>query len=106
MKRFCWLKLCVPLVLLIGIGLTVPLQGDGSDTAGSTTVRKNTGAPMVWDDIRTNISQATVYRTKVPGGWFVHIRDQWSGGDHLITGAGSFFYPDPKHAWDGSSQPR
>ena len=34
-------------------------------------------------------------RAKVPGGWFVKTASE----------EGPFFYPDPEHAWDGSSLP-
>ncbi len=40
----------------------------------------------------------TVYRAKVLGGWFV----VW--WNNLPVG-GPFFYPDPKHEWDGNSLP-
>ena len=32
-------------------------------------------------------------RAKVPDGWFIRVA------------TGAFFYPDPEHAWDGSSLP-
>ncbi len=35
-------------------------------------------------------------RAKVPGGWFIQIKDASNSG---------FFYPDPEHTWDGSSLP-
>jgi hypothetical protein len=31
------------------------------------------------------------YRSKVPGGWFIRCKE------------GAFFYPDPKHEWNGRS---
>lgn len=42
---------------------------------------------------------ATVFRAKVPGGWFVRVE---GGGSGTTSG---FFYPDPEHTWDGSSLP-
>ncbi len=39
-----------------------------------------------------------VWRTKVPGGWFVFVH---RAGEE----AGAFFYPDPNHEWDGNSLP-
>jgi hypothetical protein len=36
----------------------------------------------------------TVSRAKVPGGWLV-----------LIDGSAATFYPDPEHAWDGTTLP-
>lgn len=41
-------------------------------------------------------SARSLYRAKVPGGWFVTM----DGG-----GLTAFFYPDPEHTWDGSSLP-
>lgn len=58
------------------------------------------------DDVDSN-ARSQVLRAKVPGGWFVQIRDEVG---HLKSepaplGA-AFFYPDPEHKWDGSSLPR
>jgi hypothetical protein len=36
----------------------------------------------------------TVSRAKVPGGWLI-----------LINGSAATFYPDPEHAWDGTTLP-
>ena len=36
----------------------------------------------------------TVARAKVPGGWLV-----------LIDGSAATYYPDPEHAWDGTTLP-
>lgn len=36
-----------------------------------------------------------VYRAKVPGGWLVVVKSA-----DFVT---SFFYPDSRHEWDGSS---
>lgn len=47
-------------------------------------------ARMKWEEL-TSTHQA-VLRAKVPGGWLVSVR-----------GGGVCFYPDPKHAWDGST---
>ena len=35
------------------------------------------------------------HRAKVPGGWFVYVS--------VNQGSSVFFYPDPRHEWDGSS---
>lgn len=40
--------------------------------------------------------EITVYRAKVPGGWFVSLSSASNS---------PFFYPDPEHLWDGSSLP-
>ena len=105
MKRIWWLKLGVGLLLLIGLGLAVPLRGDGTDAPAAATAQQPARPKMVWNDVRTNISAFHVHRTKVPGGWFVHVRDEGAGSLTDSIG-GTFFYPDPKHEWDGSSQPR
>ena len=102
MKRLWWLKLGVPLLLLIGFGLTVPLQGGRSNTLGDETAQERVRPKMLWNHVSTNMSRLEVLRTKVPGGWFVHVCD--NGRDS--SAAGALFYPDPKHEWDGSSQPR
>ena len=41
----------------------------------------------------------TLYRAKVPGGWFVCQADNEDG----TGGCASFFYPDANHEWDGSN---
>ena len=48
--------------------------------------------PLHWEKLNSN---ATTYRTKVPGGWLINIRTDYGGG---VT-----FYPDAKHEWDGES---
>jgi hypothetical protein len=108
MKRFWWLKLGVPVVLLIGVVLTISLQGDGPLTAGSAMAEERARPKMLWDNVSTNISAYHVRRTRVPGGWFVHIRDDSypQRRDQPVSVGGAFFYPDPRHEWDGSSQPR
>ena len=40
----------------------------------------------------------SVFRSSVPGGWFVMLTYQ--RGTTPISS--SFFYPDPAHGWDGS----
>ena len=41
--------------------------------------------------------EPAIRRAKVPGGWFITSR---SYGSHTPIG---FFYPDPKHEWDGGT---
>ena len=43
------------------------------------------------------VGPGSVYRAKVPGGWFV----VWGYGPM----GGPFFYPDPEYKWDGNSLP-
>jgi len=52
---------------------------------------------MEWQDKRGRTEQVDfwVWRSKVPGGWFVCV-----GGQSEFQ---AFFYPDPEHTWDGSS---
>lgn len=35
-------------------------------------------------------------RTAVPGGWWIKILNRFSHGSLF-----EYFYPDPKHEWDG-----
>jgi hypothetical protein len=59
--------------------------------------------PIYWErmyDIErrsdgTAYEHRSTYRAMVPGGWLIKVRDR--------DGAGLLFYPDPDHAWDGSS---
>jgi hypothetical protein len=47
-----------------------------------------------------NLPIAYVYRTPVPGGWFIvtGLGDHLGGNKSSVT-----FYPDPHHSWDGGS---
>jgi hypothetical protein len=47
---------------------------------------------LYWELIRCSGCMNVVFRTKVPGGWFVTT-------DNMSI----LFYPDPEHQWDGSS---
>lgn len=60
----------------------------------------NNNQPVLeFEKIKTKNGPQKAYRTKVPGGWFVHFETQT-----VDSGAGgAFFYPDPKHEWDGNS---
>jgi hypothetical protein len=44
-----------------------------------------------WQDLKSDVRMR---RAAVPGGWLV-----------AVTGAGLTYYPDPEHAWDGTSLP-
>ncbi len=50
---------------------------------------------LVWERL-TSSNNIESYRTKVPGGWFVMLTQEYRDC------GGSFFYPDPSHRWDGS----
>jgi hypothetical protein len=59
---------------------------------------------LKWEEIKCelvgagffNVGVSQMFRAKVPGGWFIQIKDASNSG---------FFYPDPEHLWDGSSLP-
>lgn len=59
---------------------------------------------LKWEEIKCEMivrsffnAPNPVLRAKVPGGWFVRIA--------VGVADNAFFYPDPKHTWDGSSLP-
>lgn len=47
-----------------------------------------------WEKLKSD-RMGVVYRSKVPGGWFVLVKEN---DETSIT-----FYPDPNHQWDGNS---
>ena len=57
---------------------------------------------LMWEHIKCelmtksflSVGVSQMFRAKVPGGWFIQIRDTSNSG---------FFYPDPEHLWYGSS---
>ena len=60
---------------------------------------------ILWDSVGRSNANTTVLRTKVPGGWFVLVRRVPLGKDATASGS-AFYYPDPQHVWDGTSQLR
>ncbi len=50
---------------------------------------------MYWEEVVSD-SGMEVWRANVPGGWLVFIA-------RVGEQAGSFFYPDPGHQWDGTT---
>ena len=60
---------------------------------------------LKWEEVKSEAAKKgkaadyvpSVMRAKVPGGWFVRT--------YLGVAGSAFFYPDPEHAWDGSSLP-
>jgi hypothetical protein len=52
------------------------------------------GRKLRWEQIES--ARGHVFRSKVPGGWLV-ILEYGSSSPSIV------FYPDPDHAWDGSS---
>ena len=62
---------------------------------------------LTWEKLRVaepkhEFGNASLYRTKVPGGWLIQMF--YSSG-HSDFGVATSFYPDPGHAWDGGSLP-
>src|SRR6185503_6634083 len=58
----------------------------GASSAPAAAVDK---PRLQWEQVAA--SGPSTLRTKVPGGWLVAV------------GSGVTFYPDPEHAWDGTS---
>lgn len=52
---------------------------------------------MKWEQV--GYGDFLAWRCKVPCGWFVRVRHE------ADTDGTAFFYPDPKHEWDGMSLP-
>lgn len=52
-----------------------------------------------WEELEHKVIYVSVYRAKVPGGWFILVVSD----GYAETGTGVTFYPDPDHKWDGSS---
>ncbi len=58
---------------------------------------------LIWEEVKCEKKEksflgpglASMWRTKVPGGWLVRIVDGAADS--------AFFYPDPEHLWDSSS---
>jgi hypothetical protein len=69
-------------------------------TFGQNKDREATKERMRWSHVSSNLDMS-VRRTRVPGGWFVSIGDSRDSDSPRST----FFYYDPEHAWDGTSQP-
>jgi hypothetical protein len=90
----CVVIVCVSLPAIRGGVLAQ--SDDARDEGGRTAI--------LWDGVGSN-ANTRVLRTKVNGGWFVLVRQDPPGKDATASG-GAFFYPDPQHVWDGTSQPR
>ncbi len=81
-------------------------RGTVRQPSNKRLTRRSQNMKVLWEEIESG-DRASVttglwaasplrklFRTKVPGGWFV------------LSPAGSMiFYPDPKHRWDGYSLP-
>ena len=85
-------------VLLPAIQGGVLAQSDDARDGGDRTA-------TLWESVGRSNANATVLRTKVPGGWFVLVRQVPLGKDATASGS-AFYYPDPQHVWDGTSQLR
>lgn len=56
--------------------------------------RQMTGTQLIeWEELRSSGGLLSMYRAKVPGGWFVYA---CNGYHHH---GGLTFYPDPTHSW-------
>ncbi|HEX6750286.1 MAG TPA: hypothetical protein VF092_23535 [Longimicrobium sp.] len=52
---------------------------------------------LTYETLESNSALFVTLRTAVPGGWLVVVDADY--------GTGVTFFPDPDHAWDGSSVP-
>ena len=58
-------------------------------------------AQLVWHVCKSESfsgHRQSIHRSKVPGGWLVVIEQEVP-----VAGPSFTFYPDPQHAWDGTS---
>ncbi|MGP8244232.1 MAG: hypothetical protein ACLQVN_06905 [Bryobacteraceae bacterium] len=62
--------------------------------AAEAPAEAKTAAPPGIVFTSLNAKPHTASRAKVPGGWLI-----------LINGSAATFYPDPEHAWDGTTLP-
>jgi hypothetical protein len=60
---------------------------------------------MVWEEVSSTLNM-DVLRTRVPGGWFVSIGPERDRNRDSEPVRSTFYYYDPEHVWDGTSQPR
>jgi hypothetical protein len=60
---------------------------------------------LKWEELQLGgVSNISVHRAKVPGGWLIMTR-MIVGGAVVAGGIGITFYPDPLYIWNGSSLP-
>jgi hypothetical protein len=67
-----------------------PLPAPAAQPEVESPAQEKAQAAFQWEPL--NSSHGSLMRAKVPGGWLV-----------AAAGAGLAFYPDPGHAWDGTS---
>lgn len=80
-----------PLDILMAALASRPLA-EGPPAAGKAPAEAlDSGPQMNWEQVKS--PHHTMFRAKTPGGWMV------------IVDSSAFFYPDPKHQWDGSTLP-
>jgi hypothetical protein len=72
-----------------------PLEGALPSGSGASTASAPAPEPVtfVWEKLRAG--RERVSRAKLPGGWLIATGE---GSTRSIT-----FYPDPDHAWDGTT---
>jgi hypothetical protein len=57
--------------------------------------RQMPGAQLIqWEELRSSGGLLSMYRARVPGGWFVYACNGYSHHGGLA------FYPDPTHSWE------
>ena len=89
------LRWCSVAVVLVGMAVLMLQQatfGQKEDAAAATP-------KMHWGHVSSSHNMA-VLRTRVPSGWFVSI----GGGPTAGEARSTFYYYDPEHVWDGTSQ--
>ena len=89
-SKLRWCSVAVVLVAVAVLMLQQATFGQKEEAAAATP-------KMHWGHVSSSHNMA-VLRTRVPSGWFVSIR----GGPSEARS--TFYYYDPEHAWDGTSQ--
>lgn len=91
------LRWCSVAVVLVAVALLVIQPA----TFGQQDETKAANPKMQWGHVSSSHNMA-VLRTRVPSGWFVSI----GGGPTAGEARSTFYYYDPEHVWDGTSQPQ
>ena len=91
--------LAVVSVLVAVIVLQQSMQGQPNNNRDA---KEKLAANLDWESLRSLRGSLRVKRAKVPGGWFVAVRDI-STSSNCDAPLGAFYYPDPNHEWNGGS---
>lgn len=70
-------------------------------TFGQNKESEKDTSRLFWSDVDST-NNLSVLRARVPGGWFVSVKHEGETNGVRST----FYYYDPEHAWDGTSQPK